>query len=371
MKWWYKTKRCLDQKSRIGFVATTVIAALGLSLFFFSPKYWLMVHPVPESLEWNRAFSFLHQCADPFDQKVEPAMRWRLLPPLVAHAAGLTGMAALAIPYLGLLALLSYWTAAAERLFSDRLTAFLLTILLGSTSAVITVTGWLGLNDAWFLLGVVAVAAGTGWPSLIFSSLLAPWVDERFLLALPLALFCRWWLSGRPLGFHRKISCAALALLPYLGIRTVLSLRGHDHTSSQFLIGALRVVPIYLPFGRLGWWMGYRAAWIILLLAPMEWWSNASRLTFFAGLGCTLAGFGCITVLASDLSRSTNLLLPLLFCGARALQRRTAAPERTYIWLGATTAANLLIPYVAVTYTKMALVWGFPLELIRLYKNHL
>ncbi len=360
----------LERLPRWKFVAVSVAVSLGLSVCFFSPKFWLMGQPWPGTFEWDRALTFLHQCQSPFDREIESAMRWRLLPPLVAHAVGLTGYGALAIPYVGVIVLTAAWTLVAERLLADRLEALLLTIILGASAAILSITNVYGINDAWFLLGLLAIAAGRGWPSLVLAGLLAPWVDERFLLGLPLALFCRWWLHDRPAEFRRDMLIAAAAASPYLIVRAGVTLLSGDPLSGRFAEGALAIVPIYLPYVRIGWWMGFRAAWIIILFAPLDWWQRGGMPVWRLGVLCTAVGWLAITALAADLSRSTNLLLPLLLCGAVALRRMAENPLTRYYWLGGCAVANLLMPYTNVTYNKVTMFWGLPLELLRLYKNH-
>ena len=76
-----------------------------------------------------------------------------------------------------------------------------------------------------------------------------------------------------------------------------------------------------------------------------------------------------VTLLAADLSRSTNLLLPLLLCGACALRDHVPLAAMRYRWLAAMVVANLLMPYLTVTYTKPVMIWSLPLELLRWWKN--
>ncbi|MDZ4788674.1 MAG: hypothetical protein SH807_07030 [Blastochloris sp.] len=57
-----------------------------------------------------------------------------------------------------------------------------------------------------------------------------------------------------------------------------------------------------LPLAHIGWWMGFRAGW-----------KQDDRRIFIAGLACLLASWGAITFLASDLTRSTNLLIPCCY----------------------------------------------------------
>ena len=364
-----KSAARLGRWSRLRFVATSVILAIFLSLLFFSPKFWVMTEPLPGTFEWARALTFLQQCQDPFSADVEPAMRWRLLPPLTAYVLGLRGYGALVLPYLGLLVLLAHWCTTVERFTADRLYALLATVLLATTGAVLTITGMYGINDAWFLTGLLAVAAGRNRVSLLLPGLLAPWVDERFLLGWPAALFCRWWLQGMPPRFAGQIVGATLALSPYVSLRIGYTLWAGDRGSGAFVADALGIVPVYLPYVRLGWWMGFRAAWILLLVGVYAWGRDGGRKALGAGLGITCAGVLAITLLAADLSRSTNLVLPLLLCGTVALHRLTCGSAHRYLWSGGLAIANLLIPYEAVIYNKLAPVWGLPLELLRLYKN--
>lgn len=63
--------------------------ALALSAFFFAPRLWLMDQYNPGTMEWDRAHTYLLQAQNPFRDDIEIVMRWRILPPLVAHLAGL------------------------------------------------------------------------------------------------------------------------------------------------------------------------------------------------------------------------------------------------------------------------------------------
>lgn len=360
----------MSAPGRCRFIAGTTAASLGLSVLFFSPKFWLMRRPEPGSFEWTRALGFLAQCRHPLTAAVEAAMRWRLLPPLVAHALGLTGRGALILPYVGLVVLTASWCAEAERRLCDRWSAFWLTLILTTTAAVISVTTLYGLNDAWFLIGLMAVAWGRGSPSLIAPALLCPWVDERFLLGWPAALFCRWWLQGRPRDFGRQAGCALAALMPYIGLRLGYTVAVSDRGSAAFVRGAVRDCPHYLLYLRTAAWMGYRAGWVLIAAAALAWSRQGGARTLAWGAACTLAGWAAVTVLASDLSRSTNLLLPLLFCGGVALKQFAPAPESLRRILAGIAVANLLMPFATVIYNDVYLSWSLPVELLRLGGIH-
>jgi hypothetical protein len=71
-------------------------------------------------------------------------------------------------------------------------------------------------------------------------------------------------------------------------------------------------------------------------------------------------------LLASDLSRSVAIALPLVLAGCFALARRhpAAAPR----WLLAAGIANLLIPAAHLTYVHIDPISPLPLELFRLLR---
>jgi hypothetical protein len=353
------------------FLVLSCLVAIAVSVFFFSPKFWLMKQPLVGTFEWDRALTFLHQCQSPFDQNIEAAMRWRLLPPLVAHYLGLSGYGTLGIPFLGLFLFLVYWTHVSVRLLSDRLSAFLLTALVATSGGVITVTNWLGINDAWFLIALVAVASGRSWPSLVLPGLLAPWVDERFLIGLPLVLFCRWWLQGQPGRFLKTTGICLLSLLPYLLIRGYSFCLAGDATSTGYVEGSLRNISAYISYAPLGWWMGLRAGWLLVILAGLSWLWRCRLPCALLGICCVLASWWSITVLAADLSRSTNLLLPLLLCGACVVKNETSPGGALRSWLLFCLLFNCLTSYVGVTFNKVFLTWPFPFELVRFFKNQL
>lgn len=132
---------------------------------------------------------------------------------------GLTSFNVLYIPGFGLLIMLYFWSTQAVRWLQDRLAALLLTILLGTIGGILTITACLGVNAAWFLISLVTLAAGSETRSLVLSSLLSPWIDERFLLGWPLAMFCRWCIQVRPTPYTRIVFLGIGALLPYIFIR--------------------------------------------------------------------------------------------------------------------------------------------------------
>jgi len=341
----------------------TVAIALGCllaSVLFFSPHLWLMRHYVPGSFEWDRAHTFLLQCAQPLRQDIETAMRWRLLPPLVCRGLGLKGNAPLVAPWSGAFAATAYVAELFRRRRPD--TRFIVggTLLFVSTSAILVPTGWLGMNDAWVWLGLLAVAFGRSAWALPVACLLCPWIDERFLLGLPLAWCVRCLDRSTPLwtpgarGF--------LALAPYAVLRLLFGGDPLTNPAERTFLAASSSHEI-LPFVPLGWWMGLRAAWFPVAFAAGT--EAPLRRRLVAAL-CLAAGLIVCVALASDLSRSAAMAIPAALLGCFELNRRYPGhAPRLVLILG---CLNLLLPAAHVVYTKIALINPLPLELLRLLR---
>ncbi len=343
-------------------LAGLVLAALLGVCFFFSPHLWIMREPMPGSYEWSRALGFLKQCEAPFTRDVEPALHWRLLPPLVAHALGLEGRLAFLLPWAGIVAFLSYLAVLLRRSLDDWRWILGGLLVVGSTSAVLVPLHWLGINDAWIWLALLVVAFSPSPLAVGLACLLAPWVDERFLLAFPLA-----WACGRVNADESVFSRALLQaawLLPYVAVRLWVS---SQIPSERAAAGAFVATHFFeqlklVPLVPLAWWMGLRAAWLPAFLA-------------FAGLrrehaaplaiGAALA-VGSAFFLAADLSRSISVLTPLVVLGI--LRHARSSPEgapRRLLLLG---GVALLLPAMHVVHQKLSPVAPLPVELLRLLR---
>jgi len=338
------------------------LLAIALSVLFFAPRLWLMQAHVPGSFQWDRAHTFLQQCEQPLRRDIEPAMLWRLLPPLVAQALHLPGKTPLALPWLGLLAVTTYAAVLLRRRLDDPRFVFGGTLLFATTSAVLVPVGWLGMNDAWVWLGLLAVAFGRARWAAPLACLLCPWVDERFIIGFPLA-----WLVGRldrsePL-FSRAM-LTALWLLPYFGLR--LTLVRHDATASaatqSFLHTQVSQSLQLLPLVPLGWWMGLRAAWGAVAYALWTW----PRSHGWFALAGLLGTLGVSVLLASDLSRSVAIAVPLVLAGCFALAHRH--PQHAPRLVLALGIINLLIPAAHLTYVHIDPINPLPIELFRLFR---
>jgi len=339
-------------------LALITIGCLLLSLLFFAPRLWLMRDYVPGSFQWDRAHTFLLQCEQPLRRDIEPAMLWRLLPPLVAHTLHLPGRTPLVLPWLGLLALTGYVAVLHARRLPDAHYVFGGTLLFATTSAALVPVGWLGMNDAWVWLGLLVVAFGRAQWAVPIACLLCPWVDERFIIGFPLA----WAVArlDRDEPFFDSRVFISLWLLPYAAVRVALG--GNPATNSVaggFLAEQVATVRVMLPLVPLGWWMGLRAGWLGVAYAGSSLAGSRRLLA-----GAVLSGTMLVALLlASDLSRSVAIILPALLLGGFTLARRW--PETAPRILLGVGCANLLIPAAHVVRTHIDPINPLLIELYR------
>jgi len=331
-------------------------------MFFFSPRWWLFREAAPESFQWSRGLGYLSQCEHPLRTDIEPALRWRLLPPGISHILGLRGTQCLVVPWLGIVALLAGCAIWGETWLGSRVSTLALTIIVATTSAVLVPLGWIGMNDPWAWLGLLAVCLGRGRWVLPLACLLCPWVDERFVVGLPLALLCRHQIFAADFYLKRELP-GLVGLLPYLVARAISILGAHDTASGDFLHRTLVGSVAWLPLAPMGWWMGLRASWLLVGVSYVS--ATKSRHEWqwvLTTLGTLILG----AILAADLSRTAAMMLPLIAAGAIALKR--TQPETASSILILVAMANLILPAAHVVYTHIDLISPLPIELYRILK---
>lgn len=334
------------------FAVATGALAIIVCAWFFPPRLEVWAKRDSRLQEWSRADAFMRQCEAPLRRDVEPALRWRLLPPLACRAMGLKGYQPLLVCWLGLAALAVFLAARLDQLTGRRSWAAIGTLGFATSGAFITALGWLGLNDGWYMLALLETSVGESNWGLAAWAFAAPWIDERYLLGLPLAIYARARLRNLDAGHLRRACVAALGgIFPYVLIRSGFSLGRAEAVSGAYVASMLDVFRFYAAYVPLGWAMGFRVAWV----APAVALADRG-----VGWGSRLAGFalgavplGVLSVLAWDLDRSTGILLPAYVLGivtaARCGAGRDPAWRRRLLILGlACLLINLVLPYAHI-----------------------
>lgn len=326
-------------------------AAALAATFFFAPRFWLWTAvgvPLGEFVsiqpELNRAFFALQQLANPWqpiDDVTNRVIEWRLLFPLLGHHLHLPSWLYLALPHLGCLLALAAVAGVTWRTTTDRGVTLGLTLLAATASWFFVATGWLAYFDSWLVLGLLLAAFADRRWVLFAAALLTPWVDERFILALPLGFTVRVLGLGSTPPDRRALIGDALALvaglLPYVAVRLGAELMQARTTSKAYWTDR-PLVPAPWPATLWGVWNGLRLGWLAVILFVAAF---SGRARWAAGIvvGTTLLVNLCI---ADDLSRSMSIALPALVAGGLQVWRRDATRVRRVLpWL---CAGNLLLP---------------------------
>ncbi|MCC6416501.1 MAG: hypothetical protein IT582_11385 [Opitutaceae bacterium] len=316
-----------------------------------------MSAPAAGTFQWDRGLTFLQQVDEPFRQDIEPAMLWRQLPALVCHYAGLRSRTAFLFPWLGAFTAVVYVAVVAARQNPAPRFVWGCTLLYASSAALLVPAHWFGINDGWIWLGLLAVAFGRSTFTPVIAILLCPWVDERFLIALPVALLIRGRASDP--AFCWKHFTLLVWILPYALIRVgFLGVSGGALTS-EYLGDRAQMLIHLAPFAPLGWWMALRGGWVPAGYA-------AARYGWSIAVASILALLACFVV-AYDISRSAAVLAPLMLAGCFEWHRVHPADAARQIWWLA--LINLLLPAVHVVHDKIDLINPLPIELIRLWQG--
>ncbi len=329
--------------------ALLVAVGLGfglLSIWRWPPRAWpcgpwnpeqegarvpALLAQLQDPVRWDRAFQFAWT-----QRELVMALRWRMLIPVVAHDLGLSPVQYLWLPWIGIAVLVAVAGRYAWRASRDVQRTACAMGLATTSFAWLGGTCGLGNMDSYYLTALLVCAFSSSTPALLAAALFGPWMDERFLLALPLvaALRVRQGLPLWPLA----------AVFLYCAVRVAALLLG-DSSEGSFL--AL-LVPRFWRFAAwlpIGWWHGWRAGWIAV--GTGLWWcarvpGGRARVLLAAGaVGILALGF-----LAWDSSKSIAVLLPWAIYGASQPQL-----PRPVLW--AAVALNYLLPvaFVSATYS--------------------
>lgn len=335
--------------SRSVIAGSLAVAAL-LAVVGFAPRYWLWPAagiPLGDFIavqpEFHRAAFALGQLENPWQRIADPTNRvieWRLLFPVVAHTLELPPALYLALPAVGVLLALGVAAAALWRETKDAALTLGGTLLSATSSWFFVSTGWLAYFDSWLIAALVLATFARSRITLALAALLAPWIDERFLLALPLCLVLRPTLAGGSSDRRRHFGDAAALLagiLPYVAVRLGAEWFGWRATAAGYWGDRtlLPAGPLVLLWGA---WNGLRLGWFAIALP----WRQLAVRPRWTVAGIAVATVAVNLLVADDLSRSVSVLLPLLLASLVLAHRADAVRAR---WFAAALAlGNLVLP---------------------------
>jgi len=334
-------------------------AAFGAALlatFFFAPRFVVWrAFGVPQlgyNIEIFRSPRFLHQIDQPFDRITvasDQVIQWRLLFPLLAHWLHLPVPVVWVLPWLG--CLLALATAARMLWFHTRDVRLVWfgTLLTATCSWYFVATGWVFYFDGWLMTAMLLAAFTRSRGLLLTAALLAPWVDERFILALPLCLVVRWTQLSRDEKYRLRdwlVDSAWLSagVAPYLGLRLWAWLAGVWQPEQSYLVNTIGFTSPAAVMAE-GLWFGLRAAWLPAVLWPVLVWRRSGRGAWAEGLAAFVVLLGSAVFhvgMAGDVSRSASVAVPALLAGVMAWREWPA--RWASCLLIAVCAANFLLP---------------------------
>jgi tetratricopeptide (TPR) repeat protein len=346
------------------------LAAGLLTCFIFAPRFvtWrgvLVSQQLPYP-EIHRAHDSLRQLQDPWavpDAASNNVISWRLFFPLLWYWLSLPVWLFLAMPAVG--CLLALWLAAwltYQRLRDWWQTGMSVTLFAALPWFFVS-SGWLTYFDSWLILGLLIVGFLRSRSALALTCLITPWIDERFLLALPLTLAARM-IDLRTVErrawreFALDVAVIVAASLPYPAIRAIVWLRGDPDSTAYVQTHWTEI--LYVPFSRFleGLWSGYRVAWLMVFAAVWFWAGRVGRvwgLLLTMLVATTSVGALCI---AADMSRTFAIEATIMLVGIWLWQ---ASNPRSFAYaLPLVLAANLLLPAAHV-------VWPFHISIRYLY----
>ncbi len=293
-------------------VFAIALVCAGLSLLSVTPRVTPWAPNLASgSIEEVRAPELARQLAHPL-APVGPALRWRLLMPAAGHALGLSLPVYFCLPYAGILALLCAVCGYARRIGGEWLPAAVATLLVATSAAFYVATGWLGQMDTFYVLALV-VFTFTGSPLAAGLACAAgPWIDERFLIVLPVFVLVR---RARG-GSWRSLAMETAPAAAYVLCRLAAVAFAHGGaTIADQVHGQFAQLGQYASNVPAGWWHGFRAGWLAVaagVLMAARGLPGVERAALLFGLA---AGVALIAFLAWDTSRSIAALIPFLVLG--------------------------------------------------------
>ncbi|HZP60105.1 MAG TPA: tetratricopeptide repeat protein [Opitutaceae bacterium] len=297
--------------------------------------------------EVARAKFAVMQLKHPFmrmDNHISLVLQWRLFFPLLGYALSLPPLVYLALPPLGCWLVLVYIMAVLRRHEIGWPDCLAVAILTATCSWFFVSTGWLAYFDSWWVLGLLVFVFSRPRLAAI-AVLITPWIDERFVITLPLAAMLRREYSATVSNEYRvggrELGWLGILLAPWLLVRVGCFLFARDQATSDYIRDTVGQGGFAIKYYFLGLWQGIRCAWVFVgiwlgLCSQRSRWEKTGLVVIFL--------FTLIfnLIVAEDISRSVSILVPMILMGI--ILYKIHSPGRLRPVLFAACALNLLLP---------------------------
>ena len=199
---------------------------------------------------------------------------------------------------------------------------WLATVLFACLPWYFVSSGWLAYFDSWLVMGLVVVAFVPARWALAAACLLEPWIDERFVLALPTCFLVRaaalQYVEGRTRrSLIIDLGMAAGLTIPYVAMRLIFWSRG-DEVTNFYLRTHAELLPVIEGYRYLaGLWSGFRAGWILVVAAVYFYARRAPWYWTLAFASSVVAMAVGGLFIAADMSRTMTVLVPVFLLAAQ------------------------------------------------------
>jgi hypothetical protein len=355
--------------------------ALGvffLLLFFFSPAWSalrLQGHAVVgHMIEIRRGHAVLaqmNQPGAPVEDVLHAVIQWRILFPAIGHFLGLSPVAFFSLAPIGAILTLGYLVILLRRHALNWLDTAFAVFSFGGCAWFFTTTGWLGYFDAWVILALLLVSSHPSSVVLAIACVLTPWIDERFVMAAPLALLCRYLfishVSSRSSSHTYRLGIDLIlpAIIVAIFVYVRLGVLGGASSGGATIRGYLEKQKMLNGGPLIAWgiWEGLRASWLFVACAIVIIWRRSSNHGALLVLALfSLALIGLIT--AQDYGRSIAMLAPAAALGAVLLAQ--LQPSRLRPALAISAGITALVPGYHVMNDQAKPIFYLPYELTAL-----
>lgn len=352
----------------------TTIVILGLALFFSFPSYDDLNLNEHERGVWNAVILKSRDLTLDLSEFYSPSsnpgkVNFRLTGPLIGHLLGLSILGLVVMQAIAGVLLVYFSVLITERITSDRIVAFLVTLLIGATyTGVVSFVELKGRFDGLGICFLVAALLVRRPICITLFILLAAWTDERGLVASPLVLvfYLLNLSSERKFRVKNFFSLQLFSIYLAWGLyfvtrffyAYVLNLpQSYKQDGFHVLFKQINMIPM-------GLWTAFEAGWLLILLAFLVLAAERRWAFAFLFAGALMLLF-TVALGVVDISRTTAFAVPALYIAIRILKNTLTTVELRRYSLIACLGTVFWPTYYAGGVNSIWWVYPLPLQILR------